>query len=419
VNLLHRLLSAIIDYAAHVRLFSRNARLYLAGAFCFGFGFGTFWVLLNLYLRALGLTDTQIGRVLSFQSLGTVLVAIPAGIIASRFRLKWLLIAATLVSGTAYTLLVTLRPFPLLLVVAAAAGGGFIIHGVLAAPFFMRNSTPTERLHLFGLNQAVEILASVVGVAGGGWLAGYLGDRLHSDVLGLRITLLVAVGLLLLAVIPYAFIHSPAPDRREVTRFRLRGYRNPKLLAKLAFPAFLVGSGAGLVIPFLNLYFRDRFALDAPAIGRIFAVAQCITALGFMLGPVMARRMGLVRAVVTTELLSIPFFLTLAFTYRLEVAVIAFWMRGALMNMNHPISRNFAMEVVGTDQQAIANSVLEMSWNLSWMISAQVGGWLIDHHGFALPMLITVVLYFSASNLYFQFFRRYEQRPDPATVSPA
>jgi len=259
----------------------------------------------------------------------------------------------------------------------------------------------------------------VVGVAGGGWLAGFLGNRLHSDVLGLRITLLAAVGLLLLAVIPYAFIHSPPPDRGEARRFRLRGYPNPRLLGKLALPAFMVGCGAGLVIPFLNLYFRDRFALDPPAIGRVFAVAQGITALGFILGPVMARRMGLVRAVVTTELLSIPFFLTLAFTYRLEVAVFAFWMRGALMNMNQPISRNFAMEVVGAEQQPIANSVLEMSWNLSWMISAQVGGWLIDRHGFALPMLVTVVLYFSASNLYFRFFRHYEQRPEPVTANPA
>ncbi len=411
--------SLFTDYAAHIRLFSRNARLYLAGAFCFGFGFGTFWVLLNLYFRALGLTDTQIGRVLSFQSFGTVLVAIPAGIIASRIRLKWLLIAATGVSATAYTLLVTVRPFPLLLVLAMIAGAGFIIHGVLAAPFFMRNSSPAERLHLFGINQAVEILASVVGVAGGGWLAGFLGERWHSDLLGLRVTLLIAVGLLCLAVIPYALIHSPPPSPLETSRFRIRGYRNPKLLFKLALPIFLVGCGAGLVIPFLNLYFRDRFALDPPSIGRIFAVAQGITALGFILGPIMARRLGLVRAVVTTELLSIPFFLTLAFTHRLDVAIMAFWMRGALMNMNQPISRNFAMEAVGVDQQPIANSILEMSWNLSWMISAQVGGWLIDRHGFAYPMLITVVLYFTASNLYFQFFRRFEERPEPATVNPA
>mgnify|MGYP000302492889 CR=1 FL=1 len=61
---------------------------------------------------------------LAFQSLGTVLVAVPAGLIATRVRLKWLLIAATLLTGTAFTLLVTLRSYPLLLAALYAAGGG-------------------------------------------------------------------------------------------------------------------------------------------------------------------------------------------------------------------------------------------------------------------------------------------------------
>ena len=173
---------------------------------------------------------------------------------------------------------------------------------------------------------------------------------------------------------------------------------------------FLVGCGAGLTIPFLNLYFRDRFDLEAGSIGTIFSAAQAITAVGFAVGPAMARRLGMVRAVATTELLSIPFFLTLAFSHHLGLAVVAFWARGALMNMNQPISRNFAMEAVDEDQQPVTNSVIELSWSLAWMICTQVGGWLIDHHGFVPPMLVTVTLYFSASVLYLFFFHDYERR---------
>ncbi len=368
-------------------------------------------MLQNLYFRAVGFSDTLIGRILSFQSLGTVLVAVPAGMIAARVRLKWLLIAATMLAASAYTVLVTARPYPLILLAAATAGGAFVVHSVLAAPFFMRNSSPRERVYLFGINFAVEILASVIAVAVGGWLAEALGAALHSPVLGYRITLLGAAALLLGAVFPYFFIHSPAPPRSEGSPFMLWRHRRPDVLARLALPAFLVGSGAGLIIPFLNLYFRDRFDLDPAAIGRIFAVAQGVTTVGFVAGPLLARRLGLVRAAVTTELLSIPFFLILAFTRQLEVAVFAFWMRGALMNMNQPISRNFAMEAVDPDQQPLTNSVLELSWNVSWMVSTQIGGWLIDHRGFSLPMLITVVLYFTASTLYFRFFRHYESSP--------
>ncbi len=370
-------------------------------------------MLLNLYLRGRGLTDTQIGQVLSFQSLGMVLVAFPAGMAATRARLKWLLVAATAIATAAYAVLVTAGPFPALLVASACAGGGFVIHSVVSAPFFMRNSSPRERMVLFGVNFAVEILASVIAVAGSGWLAHRLAGTLGSEVVGLRIALLVAVGLLSLAIVPYLFIRSPAPAQQERRGFSLRRFRHRGLLARLALPAFLVGTGAGLVIPFLNLYFRDRFALDPGRIGVIFGVSQALTALGFAVGPIMARRLGMVRAIVTTELLSIPFFVTLAFTQNLPVAMVAFWFRGALMNMNHPISRNFAMEIVDHDEQPMANAVLELTWNLAWMVSAQVGGWVIDRHGFVPPMLATVFLYIFASMVYLLFFRDTERKVFP------
>lgn len=382
----------------------------MAGTFFFGFGVGTYWVLLNLYYRELGLLEGLIGRILSAQSLGTALMAIPVSLLIARMRLKWLLMLAAVATAAGSALLVVLKSMELLILAAVFTGAAFIIHHVVSAPFFMRNSTPKERIYLFAVNYSVEILTSVVGVGLGGWFARYLGQSLGSDLLGLRITLLGASAVLALAVVPYIFIHSPAPPRTASNVFRGWRARWPRGLEKLIAPNFLVGLGAGLIIPFLNLYFRDRFDLDAGAIGRVFAVSQGLTALGFAVGPVFARRLGMVQSAVWAQLLSIPFFITLAFTTHLEIAVVAFWFRAALMNMSHPINRNFAMEVVEADQQAFTNAVMEMSWSVSWMVSTQVGGLLIEHYGFALPMLITVVLYFVSSLLYLGFFHDYERR---------
>jgi predicted MFS family arabinose efflux permease len=126
---------------------------------------------------------------------------------------------------------------------------------------------------------------------------------------------------------------------------------------------------------------------------------------GFLAGPIAARKIGLISTVVMTELLSIPFFLVLALTQSLSAAVFAFWMRGALMNMNHPLQTNFAMEVVSADQQAVTNSLRMLVWNLSWMISTQVGGWIIERRGFTLPMLTTIALYLIASVVTYAFWR--------------
>ena len=210
-----------------------------------------------------------------------------------------------------------------------------------------------------------------------------------------------------LAVIPFARIKcAPLAAARRSWREYVRA-RDYRLLGKLCLPAFLVGCGAGLTIPFLNLYFRDRFGQNPEEIGSIFAAAQIFTMAGFLAGPILARRLSHVRAIVTTEFLSIPFFMLLAVADRLWVAVGAFWLRGALMNMNQPVSTAFAMEIVRPEEQAATNSLRMLSWNLSWMVSTAVGGWLIEGHGFTPNMVVTMTLYFTAASLFWTFFRGY------------
>lgn len=396
------------DYLLHLRLFSRNARLFLAGAFFFGFGFGTYWVLLNLYLREVGHSEAVIGRILSAQSVGMLATALLAVWLARRWAFKFILIGAVLASGLAYAGLALGTGLAVLLPASFLAGAGFTVHHVVAAPFFMRNSTGRERIYLFGMSWAVEMTASVIAIAGGGVLATRLAEALGSPLAGIRMTLLTATGLLTLAVIPYSMLQR-RPAREDDGGEETAPPAGARLLARLAAPAFLVGMGAGLIIPFLNLYFRDRFALSTDRIGALFAAAQAMTAVGYLVGPALAKRIGMIRMVVLAEVASIPFFLMLAFIRDLPLAVTAFLFRGALMNMNHPIATNFAMEAVGPARQALTNSILTMVWNGAWMVSTQVGGALIEAHGFTTPMLITVVLYFTSSCLYLYFFHDYER----------
>ena len=118
----------------------------------------------------------------------------------------------------------------------------------------------------------------------------------------------------------------------------------------------------------------------------------------------------MIRAIAATELLSIPFFITMAYTQRLDLAIMAFWMRGALMNMNQPISGAFTMEMVRPEQQPLANALVEFAWHGAWMISTQIGGWMIEKNGFQLPMMITVGFYVVASLLYLAFFHDAERK---------
>ncbi|HEX7878101.1 MAG TPA: MFS transporter [Candidatus Eisenbacteria bacterium] len=390
--------------------FRRNALFFLTGSFFVGFGLGTYWVLFNLYMKERGFGEEVIGRVLMSGATGTFVMALPAAMIVSRFPTRLVMILAAVTAACGYGLMICPVPLPFIMLGAALASAAFSAHNIAAAPFFMRNSDPGERLDLFGTHSAIEVAAGVIGAAGGGYLVRFLEPHVGGIEVAYRMTLALASCLVLVAVIPYLGIREEKHAAIVTDLVALLKRAQHGLMARLVLPKFITGLGAALIIPFLNLYFRDRFHLHPDRIGTIFAVSQALTVAAYVAGPHLARRVGRIRAIAGTELLSIPFFVVMALTDRLEFAVAAFWMRGALMNMNQPISGAFAMEMVRPEEQPLTNALVEFAWHGAWMISTQVGGWLIEHHGYRLPMFITVALYVIASSLYLSFFHDAERK---------
>ncbi len=396
----------IKDYLEHIRLFSRNARWYLLASFFMGFGYSVFGLLLNLYLKQLGYQEGTIGSILSASSLGTVLIAIPAAIFVDHMKIKRVLLLATSLSSASYIMMALSSGVWPLRLLCGYAGAMFTVHWVATSPFFMRNSTPKERSYLYGVNMALETASGFFGTLVGGMVPQFLLDRGVALLYGYRYTLIGGVVLALVSLIFYAMLKSAKPTHSGRPKLaQYFGARDWKTVTKIVTPQFLVGMGAGLVIPFLNLYFLDRFHLPSDQIGKIFSFGALFTAVGFLAGPVIARRIGLIKTTVVTQFLSIPFFLILAFSHNLYLAIFGFLLRGSLMNLAWPLYNNFAMEMVPDDQRAGTNSVIQLAWSASWMISANVGGHIIQNFGFTAVMLVTVGLYVLSTSLAWAFFR--------------
>jgi len=384
----------IKDYIKHIRLISRNAYLFLMGSFFMGFGSSVFWLLLNLYLRQLGFKEGTIGSILSASSIGTVIVAVPAAILVDNFKAKYILMIACLFSSGSMISMAISEQIGTMRILYGFAGAMGTASMVAASPFFMRNSSPVERPYLFGINMALNTVAGFIGSLAGGFIPDYLAKSGVPLLLGYRYTLIGGASLALAGIAFYSMIKSDSPQKSgKLDLAQYIGARDWRTMSKLMIPHFTIGMGAGLVIPFLNLYFLKRFDLESAAIGRIFSIAAIFTATGFLVGPAIVKKIGLLKTVVATELLSIPFLLILAFSYSLPLSIVAFYFRGSLMNMASPLYNNFAMELVPENQQAGVNSVLSLAWSSSWMVSTNIGGQIIEHYGFTPVMLITVGLY--------------------------
>jgi MFS family permease len=371
-----------------------------------GFGFSVFWLLLNLYLKQVGFEEGKIGSIISASSVGTVLVAIPAAVLIDRFRIKHVLMIAAVINGSALMTQAMSTTIWSLRAMSIISGAMWTVHFIAASPFFMRNSNPEERPYLFGVNMALSTVAGFIGSIVGGFVPAYLAERGVALLYGYRYTLMSAASLTAMALFAYLTIRSKRPARSGP--FMIREYvgaRDWKTVTKLMAPHFIIGMGAGLVIPFLNLYFLQRFELNSDAIGRIFSIGSLFTAAGFLVGPALAKRVGLVKTVVITQYLSIPFFLILAFSHNLYLSAIAFLFRGSLMNMAWPMYNNFAMELVPERDQVGTNSVLSLAWNASWMVSANLGGIMIEKSGFTVVMLATVGFYVTSTTAVWILFK--------------
>ncbi|GAB4313972.1 MAG: MFS transporter [Candidatus Zixiibacteriota bacterium] len=396
-------------YIGNLKRISKPARAYLLGTTLVGMAWATFMLLFNLYMRERGFSEGVIGQVLSMQSFGMVSMAIPAAMLVSRRSARGMLVVASLGVAAGFTMQTLADAQTFILGASFITGAMLAVSRVIGAPFLMSHSTTAERTHVFSLSFAAMLGSGLVTHFAAGSLHDLLMGVTGSSLSAYRWVLLTGCSCAVLGSVAFSRVPSGVVGQRD-RNMGVREFWNAKgkLLFKLTFPFFLVGMGAGLIIPFLNLYFQDRFSLTPQTIGVYYGLVQASMIVGVLIGPELARRWGMVRTVVVTEWASLPFMLVLAFTDNLPLATLAFLMRGALMNLGVPISNNYMMERVGQADRALVNSWSMIAWSLSWAVTTAIGGVMIEHGGYVLPLLLACGLYVASSLMYFVYFRKVE-----------
>jgi MFS family permease len=405
---MNRLRAFAVNYARVVRDFSPNAKRYLLGTFLMSASASIAGVIFNLYLSAAGYHEGFIGSTLSMSGLALGAFALPAGFLSDRWGRKPAMIAGTL-AASALMLARALTVNRAALVASSFLGGiAATVYALSTAPFMMEHSAQHERTHLFSMSYAVMLAAGVLGSLAGGKLPDLFGliSGVPGRFLSYRLTLAFAAALSFASVLPLLGIKESGRRQDDRAAKPFSGGRGDWLLmGKFAWCNLWIGLGAGLVIPFFNLYFVKRFGAGSGQIGFYFSVSQVFTFVAVLAAPAIARRAGKVRTVVLMELLSLPFLVSLGAERMLTVAVISFWARASLMQMSTPIGSAFAMELLPQRLRATANSLMSMSWNLLWAASTAASGWMMQRYGYAIPYYLTAVCYAVSAVSYYLFFR--------------
>jgi MFS family permease len=167
--------------------------------------------------------------------------------------------------------------------------------------------------------------------------------------------------------------------------------RSPIFL--LSLTQVLIGLGAGLFIPYFNLFFVQYLHASSALFGLIDGSATAMTALFTLLAPWLALRIGKVYTIALTELASIPLLLIIGLTNLLPLAAILYLFRYGLMDMSNGIFQVFSMEAVPQDRRGVANSSYQASFQVPNALAAPLGGLMIVHVGYPPIFIAAAVCY--------------------------
>jgi MFS family permease len=453
---IYRLIGVPAYLGQQWRLLHRNARLYVISNTLQAATAGTIGVLYTLYLSALGYHTDFIGAALVVATIGGGLGIIPAGPLVRRLGWRTMLIWSDLIGGVAIALQIIVPTVPVILVTMLGVGASVAIVLVINTPLLAAYSTPRERTALFGINNATNFLAVIVGTLLGGFLPGWFmqGEISRSPLLSsvlhpflvtspaarsYELALLVSGLLALPSIIPVLMmrdIRGPAssendllPDDAErasqspavvdeakavwsAPEETVWGGKKPRRLlqdsgswltklgknlsgttGRFSTTQAILGFGAGLIFPYVNLYFVKTLGTTVAYYGVLSAALSVVVALTSLLAAPLAARFGNMRIAIGVQLLSIPFLLAVGVSPWLWLISLAYLVRGGLMAINNPPLQTFLMEAVDKDQRVLASSVYNVSFQAAWALGAGIGGWLITVLGSHLPFLVAAPFY--------------------------
>jgi predicted MFS family arabinose efflux permease len=335
------------------------------------FAYGYLAVVLVLYLRALGLTNGRVGVLLTLILLGDTAVSLWITGEADRLGRRRMLVAGSLLMALAGVVFARTDNFGLLLV--AGTVGVISPSGNEVGPFLsvehaaLAQAVPGEhRTAVFAWHNLAGSLATALGSLCGGVASELLqdGGATGADVYR---PVVVAYGVagLVLAVL---FLRlSPAVEVKAEggpssaggtppTRFGL--HRSRRTVYRLASLFALDAFGGGFVMQSLVAYwFHVRFGADPKTIGAIFFGANLLAACSALAAAWVARRVGLLNAMVFTHLPSNVLLVLVPLMPNLGLAVAVLLLRFSISQMDVPTRQSYTVAVVSPDERSAAAGV--------------------------------------------------------------
>jgi MFS family permease len=396
------------------------------------FAYGSMSVILVLYLAEVGLTEQEIGVLLTLTLLGDTCISLWITTQADRMGRKGMLIVGAglmLLGGLVFALT---SSFLLLLV--AATLGVLSPSGNEVGPFLAIEQAALaqtvgeqERTHVFAWYHLTGSLATAVGALAGGVSVEFLQGQELTPIQGFRAVLLAyaTAGVILAALFtrlsPAAEASTSlppaaAPDRKS----RLGLHQSLGIVLRLSGLFALDAFAGGFVLQSIMAYwFHVRFGADLATLGGIFFGANLLAGVSALAAAWIARRIGLINTMVFTHMPSNLLLILVPFMPTLPLAVTVLFLRFLISQMDVPVRQSYTAAVVRPEERSAAAGITGVARTTGAALSPMLAGLLLASPALAgAPFVVAGVLKLAYDGLLYRLFRNVVPAEEKA-ASPA
>ena len=363
------------------------------------FAYGFLSVVLALYLVEVGLTEEQVGLLLTLTLAGDASVSLWLTTSADRIgRRRMLLLGAGLMILAGVGFILTRNP---ILLTIAAIVGVISPSGNEIGPFLsieqasLTQLLPDERrTRAFAWYNLAGSFATATGALTSGWLAQTLQSNGMPALEAYRVVLVgyalagAALVVCFLSLSPVVEASAPAASSTP----RLLGLHKSrgvvlKLSALFAIDAF---AGGLIVQSMMAFWFHIRFGVETGIIGSIFFGANILAGISALLAARIAAKIGLINTMVFTHIPSNILLVLVPLMPNLPLAITALLMRFSISQMDVPTRQSYTMAVVSPDERSAASGVTSIARSVGAAISPMLTGIFLG-----IPALISAPFFLS------------------------
>jgi MFS family permease len=401
---------------------SRDVKIILLSRALRSFAFAYVNVVFAIYLNKLGYSTLTIGIVHSVGYISGAILSALWGFLSDRFGRKKILILLailTMISTSIYVFSTALAMILVAVIVANVGASGTAGGGQGGGPFnpveqalLAEKCGAADRNRVFG---SMAFVGSIMGSLGA--LLSGLPEHLQEawgwdPVMSYKplfvLTLLCGFAL----IFTYREIEE---DHRPVEKRRIISKRSGIFVTKMSLLGIVDNMGAGMLGPLISYWLFLRFGVDLKVLGIVFFLSYFFAAISFLIAPLIASRIGVVKTMVFSHGTASLIYLILPFAPTFITAGVLLVIRSFLAYMDNPLRESYTMAMVKSGERGSAAGVTNLARVVPFGVSPTISAYMMQSLSLTIPLFIGGALQL-AHDITFYFMFRHERPPEESAA---